>query len=314
MKKRETIHSLQDIASLRIPDAQSICSARADAPRQREKKETPVAAAEIEDESALFLEAVAATIDVSLKNTIMPVMEPPSEETPPPAFGVAVPSLKRKNTPPPDAMKKKETDSAMQHKAAPLSREEENLFINAMDGVAPIRAGGRDLAPPVKLPKHAEIAEAMLIEELFSAKLEFSLEYTEEYVHGHVLGTDPVILGKMRAGAYSPEGHLDLHGLNLEQAYASLNMFIKNAYQVGKRHVLVITGRGKNSPGGTPVLRERVQAWFTRDPFKRVVLAFCTAKPGDGGAGALYLLLRRRKKNQGKIIWDRVPSEEELLL
>jgi len=129
-----------------------------------------------------------------------------------------------------------------------------------------------------------------------------------------VLGLDPVVLGKLRAGAYSPEGHIDLHGQNLEQAYAALSVFLKEAYHGGKRHLLVITGRGKNSPGGTPVLRERVQAWFTRDPFKRVMLAFCTAKNGDGGPGALYVLLRKRKKNQGKIVWDRNPSEEELLL
>ena len=152
------------------------------------------------------------------------------------------------------------------------------------------------------------------MDDIFSGKLEFSLEYTDEFIQGHVMGVDPVVLGKLRAGTYSPEGHVDLHGQNMEQAYATLAAFVKHAYQSGKRHLLIITGRGKNSPGGTPVLRERVQAWFTRDPFKRVVLAFCTAKPGDGGTGAVYILLRKRKKNQGKIVWDRQPGEEELLL
>ncbi|MDR3074039.1 MAG: Smr/MutS family protein [Deltaproteobacteria bacterium] len=197
--------------------------------------------------------------------------------------------------------------------AGPESLDETEIFQAAMDGVAPIRARGRELAPPARPAAAAGVEALAAMDALFNDTLEFSLEYSEEFIQGHVLGLDSLVLGKLRSGAYSPEGHLDLHGQNLEQAYAALSAFLKEGYATGKRHLLVITGRGKNSPGGTPILRERVQAWFTRDPFKRVLLAFCTAKPGDGGAGALYLLLRKHRKNRGKIVWDRSPSEEELL-
>ena len=118
-------------------------------------------------------------------------------------------------------------------------------------------------------------------------------------------GLDPMILGKMRAGQYSPEGHLDMHGMVAEEAYEALVSFLRASYNKGKRTVLLIPGRGKNSPEGYAVLRERVQEWLTHDPFKRVVLAFCTAQPKDGGAGALYVLLRKYKKNRGKIQWRR---------
>lgn len=192
--------------------------------------------------------------------------------------------------------------------------EDAALFAAAVDGAAPVRAKGRDLAPPpVALPPRPHKPERSL-EDLIAGKVEFALEYSDEFIEGHIMGLDPLVLSKLRAGQYSPEGHLDLHGQNMEQAYVSLSRFIKAAYQDGKRQILLITGRGKNSPGGDAVLRERVQSWLTRDPFKRVTLAFCTAQPRDGGAGALYLLLRKRKKNQGKIIWDRVPSAEDLLL
>ena len=60
------------------------------------------------------------------------------------------------------------------------------------------------------------------------------------------------------------------------------------------------------------MLRFRVQQWLTQDPFKRVVLAFCTAKQEDGGAGAFYVLIRRRKKSYGKIRWDVMPSDPDL--
>ncbi len=182
-----------------------------------------------------------------------------------------------------------------------------------MDGVRPIHARGRDLVPPSRPRPLRETASADM-DAYLNGKLVFSLEHTDEFVQGYVQGFNPVVLGKLKAGTYSPEAHVDLHGKNIEQAYATLVSFVKHAYQDGKRHLIVVTGRGKNSPGGTPVLRERVQAWFTRDPFKRVVLGFCSAKPSDGGAGALYLLLRKRKKSQGKIVWDSKPSEEDLLL
>jgi DNA-nicking Smr family endonuclease len=57
--------------------------------------------------------------------------------------------------------------------------------------------------------------------------------------------------------------------------------------------VLIIHGRGHNSREGIPVLKERLQVWLTRGRIGRHVLAFATARPQDGGAGAVYVLLRR---------------------
>lgn len=262
-----------------------------------------------DDEAALFLAAVSGTVDVSQKHT------PATKELPPSrrerkmknrAAGSESPTV---SAPEPTLKPQPETPA----RPVPLTPAEADIFADAMNGVTPISARGRDLAPAKPLlPTRNTFSEAM--DEILFGKLEFSLEYTEEYVQGHILGLDPVVVEKLKAGSYSYEAHVDLHGQNMEQAYATLVGFIRHAYRNDKRHLLVVTGRGKNSPGGLPVLRERVQAWFTRDPFKRAILGFCTAKPGDGGAGALYVLLRRRRKLQGKIVWDKTPSEEELLL
>jgi DNA-nicking Smr family endonuclease len=314
MSKRDTLHSFQDIESSLFRDSREHGQNAPARPASR-KKTAPQRDAPVADEAALFLEAVAGYVDISLKE----------EKSP----GKNHPKRKKKGC----------ARSRYIHAAAGIragsgtgdivsgctgaafrtpcsSRFRRRTPVCARHGwCAPgecQRPGS--LAPSSKpLPR---IHEAYLqsMDDIFSGKLEFSLEYTDEFIQGHVVGVDTAIMGKLRAGAFSPEGHLDLHGQNLEQAYAALTGFIKHAYQSGKRHLLIITGRGKNSPGGTPVLRERVQTWFTRDPFKRVVLVFCTSKPSDGGAGALYVLLRKRKKNQGKIVWDRRPSEEELLL
>jgi len=260
-----------------------------------------MADSESEDESSLFLEAVTGNMDVSMKHSDdVPAPRPPrfarvkSEATIPVKAGIPEPAEPPMFNPTPP--------------------EETLLFADAMDGVSPIRSRGRDLAPPSKLPLPIRGTGMADINAMLGKNLTFSLEYTDEFVQGYVQGLNPVVFSKLKAGAYSPEAHVDLHGLNMEQAYVALASFVKHAYQSGKRHLIVVTGRGKNSPGGTPVLRERVQSWFTRDPFKRVVLGFCSAKPGDGGVGALYLLLRKQKKSQGKIVWNSVPSEEELLL
>jgi DNA-nicking Smr family endonuclease len=295
MDKHETFRSFQDLDALRFRKL-------GDIPGDGVPAKKPAAAAPaVEDESALFLDAVSGSLDVSLKHT------PADADTPVPRDGknkkrLAVPA---EASPPPQA----------EGAAAPPEKPEgADLFAKAMGGVRPIRAGGRDLAPPSGFPEPARARPPAEMDDISNGAFEFSLEYTDEFVQGRVLGLEPVAFEKLKAGAYGLEGHVDLHGQNMNQAYATLVAFIKHAYRNGKRHLIVVTGRGKNSPGGTPVLRERVQAWFTRDPFKRIVLGFCSAKPGDGGAGALYVLLRKRKKSRGKIVWNTIPSEEELVL
>lgn len=190
-----------------------------------------------------------------------------------------------------------------------LNDEEASSFAKAMQGVRPVdESRGRALAPPAPpSPIRHKSVERDYLAEFTEGKYEFALEYTEEFFEGHVMGLDPLVLAKMRAGQYSPETHIDLHGMTAEQAYAELIAFIKAAYSHDRRHLVVVTGRGKNSPGGLSVLRQNMQEWLTKEPLRRVVLAFCTAQPKDGGAGALYVLLRKYKKNQGKVRWDITP-------
>ena len=196
-----------------------------------------------------------------------------------------------------------------------MSTEEDSLFSKAMQGVAPVTTRGRQVHAVVgkKGGVAADKAAAFALADFWAAKLEFTLANTGEYLEGFVKGTDPIVVEKLRAGAFSPEAHVDLHGQNAQQAYDSLLFFMKNAYQRNLRCVLVITGRGKNSPDGVGVLRPQLQCWLTREPFKRVVLAFCTAKPGDGGPGAVYVLLRKFKKSRGKIMWERLPAHDDFI-
>jgi DNA-nicking Smr family endonuclease len=59
--------------------------------------------------------------------------------------------------------------------------------------------------------------------------------------------------------------------------------------------VLIVHGRGLNSKDNVPVLKERLKVWLAHGSIGKVVLAFTTARACDGGAGALYVLLRRAR-------------------
>ena len=188
--------------------------------------------------------------------------------------------------------------------------DEASAFLAAMGTVSPLTGGGRDVVPapaPATPPPHGELS----LQDFMDGKLEFALTFSDEYLEGHVVGLDQMILNKLRAGGLSPEAHLDLHGLNAMQAFEALRGFFKGSWYKGLRTVLVVPGRGRNSPDGMGVLREKLQSWLTQDPFKRVVLAFCTAQPHDGGPGSVYVLLRKYRK-KGRIYWERMPADADL--
>ncbi len=197
---------------------------------------------------------------------------------------------------------------------APSDEDDSRDFFSAIKGTTPLVGSGRDIpvepvAPPVPVydPRHP-------LQDFMDGKVEFSVAATAEYAEGHVLGLDLGIVAQLQSRQFSPEAHIDLHGLNSEQAFANLVNFFRSSYYKGVRVALVVTGRGLNSLNGVPILRAKVQEWFTHDPFKRVVLAFCTAKQEDGGAGAFYVLLRKFKKSAGKIRWDAQPADPDLFL
>ncbi len=187
---------------------------------------------------------------------------------------------------------------------------EADAFLLAMRQVRPLPGKGRAVAPPVVAQTPPPAADTSL-QDFLEGRLEFALSFTDEYLEGYVVGLDPLIMGKLRAGALSPEAYMDLHGLNVQQAFESLRGFLRGSWYKGLRTVLVVPGRGHNSPDGVSVLRGKLQTWLTQDPFKRVVLAFCTAQPHDGGPGSIYVLLRKFRK-KGRICWERMPADADL--
>lgn len=209
-----------------------------------------------------------------------------------------------------EAARCKRAEATQSHATEQVDADDAETFARAMGGVERLEAKGRDVARPA--PKRPAAIESdddpealQKLKGLASGSVDFDIEYSDEYQYGHIRGLDSRLFQKLKSGAYSVEGHTDLHGLTLEAAHDALVFFVRESYLAGRRCVLVVTGRGRNSPGGQGLIKLEVQNWLTREPLKRAVLAFCTALPRDGGPGALYLLLRRQRKNGPGINFDR---------
>ena len=87
------------------------------------------------------------------------------------------------------------------------------------------------------------------------------------------------------------ELRLDLHGLDQDQARATLHGFIARAYDDGVRAVLVITGKGVRGDG---VLRRRAPEWLAEPPSRARVAGISPAERRHGGDGAFYVALKLR--------------------
>lgn len=100
---------------------------------------------------------------------------------------------------------------------------------------------------------------------------------------------------RLQRGQIPIDAVLDLHGMGQIQARDALIRFIQAAQAAGKRHVLVITGKGKRSGDnqGDGVLKRMTPFWLNEPPLMDLVLSVNTAKPKDGGEGALSVYIRR---------------------
>ena len=112
-------------------------------------------------------------------------------------------------------------------------------------------------------------------------------------MEGARVGLDPRLRTRLRRGQFAVQGHIDLHGMIQPDAKDALREFILKSVRKGMRTVLVVHGRGLGSPGGRPILKHAAARWLSRGETGAHVLAFTSARAQDGGAGAMYVLLRR---------------------
>ncbi|MCZ6606946.1 MAG: Smr/MutS family protein [Alphaproteobacteria bacterium] len=112
---------------------------------------------------------------------------------------------------------------------------------------------------------------------------------------GDRVGVDKRTAKRLKRGQLAVEARMDLHGLTQEEAHRALSTFVQGSQAAGRRCVLVITGKGLRPDGTTGVLRAAVPHWLNQPDLRERIVAFTHATPRDGGEGALYLLLKRKR-------------------
>ncbi|EPD36313.1 MULTISPECIES: Smr/MutS family protein [Delftia] len=192
-------------------------------------------------------------------------------------------------------------EALLQQQRAETARRllaEQKLFENTVGPVHALKsAHARHLhapEPPEPLPLQLELDEQRVLQEAMSDEFDVStLLDTDDQLSFRRPGIGLDVTHKLRAGQWSIQRQLDLHGLRVDEAREALGQFIRLSHRTGIRCVRVVHGKGLGSPGKTPVLKGRVLRWLVQ---KKEVLAFVQARPAEGGAGALVVLLQPGKR------------------
>lgn len=184
-----------------------------------------------------------------------------------------------------------------QAEARAARERERNLFALSIGKVTPLRARNQvsfqEPAPP-PLPLQLVLDEQNVLREAMSDEFDVStLLDVDDQLSFRRTGIGLDVTRKLRGGHWSIQRQLDLHCLRSDEAREALGQFIRLSHRTGVRCVRIVHGKGLGSPGRTPVLKGKVQRWLVQ---KKEVLAFVQARPAEGGAGALVVLLQPGKR------------------
>jgi len=142
--------------------------------------------------------------------------------------------------------------------------------------------------PPVPRQRQAELeqARADMLSDTYDPR---DLATGDELDYARP-GIDRNTLRRLRGGRFSLQAELDLHGWRVDEARGLVARFLSEAAARHLRCVRIIHGKGFHSPEGSSVIKRKLDAWLRHNGH---VLAYCPARPVDGGSGAVYVLLAR---------------------
>jgi DNA-nicking Smr family endonuclease len=177
------------------------------------------------------------------------------------------------------------------------AQAERSLFVRAAGQVQPLREHRNrhqrvQLAPeqPPPVAVQQQLDDVRVLRESLSDEFDATtLLDIDEALSFRRPGVGIDVTRKLRKGAWSIQGEIDLHGMRREEAREALAEFMRESLKRGWRCVRVVHGKGLGSPGKTPVLKGKVHSWLVQ---KDEVMAFVQARADEGGTGAVVVLLR----------------------
>ena len=185
-----------------------------------------------------------------------------------------------------------------------VSKAEKLLFERVLSDVKPIENVGafsNSGQEAVKIPQRTKNTARKDLSTQTKSKPSQKPLFLNNFLPGKAPGLDRSSAIKLAKGKFTIQGRLDLHGMTQQQAHVALIDFIQASFNDRKRNLLVITGkgrpRGRDEVGvygeGKGILKSIVPKWLDESPLQSLVLAVTTSQREHGGAGALYVLLRK---------------------
>ena len=180
---------------------------------------------------------------------------------------------------------------------ARITDDDRRAFREAMSGVRPLSAPRRAATPaPPPVARRLRGDRRGLLHETLAAPADRAADWTGDEVAFRRPWVRAEVLRGLRRGDFRVEAECDLHGLGRHAAHEALRGFIAESLARGSGCVRVIHGKGRGSGPAGPVLRDAVGLWLQH---MDDVLAFASARPADGGTGAVCVLLATRRSRRG---------------
>jgi DNA-nicking Smr family endonuclease len=174
-----------------------------------------------------------------------------------------------------------------------LSEEEHALWESVAKQAKPLRNKHRITPPPASLKTETPAAKAAVHPK--------SIPIVDPPLPKKPVAPPLAPIGRrersqLSKGKNEIEARLDLHGMTQARAHRALSGFLHRVHGDGLTFVLVITGKGKvGAESERGVLRRQVPQWLSQPEFRTLVVGFEEAHIGHGGAGALYVRIRRSR-------------------
>jgi DNA-nicking Smr family endonuclease len=174
-----------------------------------------------------------------------------------------------------------------------MADDDDEAFRDAMRDVRPLRRRAvRPAAPrPGAVARFARAETSAVLRDSLAPPDDASLLESGEELQFARQGTSRDIVRKLRRGRWAVQAEIDLHGLGRQAAHDALREFVADAVSRGLRCLRVVHGKGRRSGSRGPVIKRVVDHWLRR---MEPVVAFVSARPVDGGTGAVYVLLARQ--------------------
>ncbi|HUW51787.1 MAG TPA: Smr/MutS family protein [Sulfuricella sp.] len=180
-------------------------------------------------------------------------------------------------------------------KSAPpsLSEEDTSLFRATIGDARPLPDTGKTLFTPQRprpAPRQSRFDDRQTPADGLSDHIPHTLTETDGEFSFLRPGMAQPTLKKLRRGHWKIQAEIDLHGMTSDEARGSFIEFLEESKSLGLRCVRIIHGKGFGSRNQEPVLKLKVASWLMQ---RDDTLAFCQARPIEGGSGATIVLLRR---------------------